>query len=295
MGVDDVEPLVAVSGGAAPARRRRRRGPAGREREHLDFDDAGPPAAPATWSATKLPSAGPLGARVHVGDDQRAHGRSAASVSAAADCRAGAATHRSNSAASRVPLWHHRHAPAELPVAVFDSGVGGLTVLHELLVSLPTEDYLVPRRHRALPVRRAAARTSCGSSRSRSPSTCSNRARSCSSSRATRPARRRSRRSRSTWRRRPRGRRDRRGRARRRSSPSRAAAAAGSACSRRRRRSPAAPTSARCWPPIRTCTSRASPARTSRRSSRRASRSTSRSSRPSAPTARRCARPRSTP
>jgi glutamate racemase len=30
----------------------------------------------------------------------------------------------------------------ELPVAVFDSGVGGLTVLHELLVSLPTEDYV---------------------------------------------------------------------------------------------------------------------------------------------------------
>jgi glutamate racemase len=28
------------------------------------------------------------------------------------------------------------------PVAVFDSGVGGLTVLHELLVSLPTEDYV---------------------------------------------------------------------------------------------------------------------------------------------------------
>jgi glutamate racemase len=33
-------------------------------------------------------------------------------------------------------------APAQLPVAVFDSGVGGLTVLHELLVSLPGEDYL---------------------------------------------------------------------------------------------------------------------------------------------------------
>jgi glutamate racemase len=32
--------------------------------------------------------------------------------------------------------------PVELPVAVFDSGVGGLTVLHELLVSLPGEDYL---------------------------------------------------------------------------------------------------------------------------------------------------------
>jgi glutamate racemase len=29
-----------------------------------------------------------------------------------------------------------------LPIAVFDSGVGGLTVLHELLVSLPHEDFL---------------------------------------------------------------------------------------------------------------------------------------------------------
>jgi glutamate racemase len=32
--------------------------------------------------------------------------------------------------------------PRERPVAVFDSGVGGLTVLHELLVQLPHEDYL---------------------------------------------------------------------------------------------------------------------------------------------------------
>ena len=31
---------------------------------------------------------------------------------------------------------------AQQPVAVFDSGVGGLTVLHDLLVSLPTEDYV---------------------------------------------------------------------------------------------------------------------------------------------------------
>jgi glutamate racemase len=31
---------------------------------------------------------------------------------------------------------------AHQPVGVFDSGVGGLTVLHELLVSLPTEDYV---------------------------------------------------------------------------------------------------------------------------------------------------------
>jgi glutamate racemase len=36
-------------------------------------------------------------------------------------------------------------APApdpSLPIAVFDSGVGGLTVLHECLVSLPEEDYV---------------------------------------------------------------------------------------------------------------------------------------------------------
>jgi glutamate racemase len=32
--------------------------------------------------------------------------------------------------------------PATLPIAVFDSGVGGLTVLHELLVSLPEEDFV---------------------------------------------------------------------------------------------------------------------------------------------------------
>ena len=33
-------------------------------------------------------------------------------------------------------------ASPDQPVGVFDSGVGGLTVLHELLVSLPTEDYV---------------------------------------------------------------------------------------------------------------------------------------------------------
>ena len=37
--------------------------------------------------------------------------------------------------------WAH-DAERSLPIAVFDSGVGGLTVLHELLVSLPAEDYV---------------------------------------------------------------------------------------------------------------------------------------------------------
>jgi glutamate racemase len=32
--------------------------------------------------------------------------------------------------------------PRERPIAVFDSGVGGLTVLHELLVALPHEDFV---------------------------------------------------------------------------------------------------------------------------------------------------------
>jgi glutamate racemase len=46
------------------------------------------------------------------------------------------------------PLCHHEAMPApapaasDRPIAVFDSGVGGLTVLHELLVSLPSEDFL---------------------------------------------------------------------------------------------------------------------------------------------------------
>jgi glutamate racemase len=34
------------------------------------------------------------------------------------------------------------HPTPDLPIAVFDSGVGGLTVLHECLVSLPEEDYV---------------------------------------------------------------------------------------------------------------------------------------------------------
>ncbi|HET6447683.1 MAG TPA: glutamate racemase [Conexibacter sp.] len=32
--------------------------------------------------------------------------------------------------------------PSDRPIAVFDSGVGGLTVLHELLVALPGEDFV---------------------------------------------------------------------------------------------------------------------------------------------------------
>jgi len=40
-----------------------------------------------------------------------------------------------------VPPASH-HDPRTRPIGVFDSGVGGLTVLHELLVALPHEDFL---------------------------------------------------------------------------------------------------------------------------------------------------------
>jgi glutamate racemase len=43
---------------------------------------------------------------------------------------------------ARVPGTSPPPPASSRPVAVFDSGVGGLTVLHELLVSLPHEDFL---------------------------------------------------------------------------------------------------------------------------------------------------------
>ncbi len=156
--------------------------------------------------------------------------------------------------------------PAELPVAVFDSGVGGLTVLHELLVSLPTEDYVYlgdtarfPYGERTQAELRAFAIEIADHLLDAA-------APSCWWSRATPPARRRWTRSRSTLR----------------TgvevdvigvvAPATQLAVAGSrtggsGCWRRRRPSPAAPTSARCARPTRTSTSRAWPARTWRRSS----------------------------
>ena len=45
-------------------------------------------------------------------------------------------------AAARATIARVASLDRSLPVAVFDSGVGGLTVLHECLVSLPHEDFL---------------------------------------------------------------------------------------------------------------------------------------------------------
>jgi len=45
-------------------------------------------------------------------------------------------------AAYHAPVATRTADPRARPIAVFDSGVGGLTVLHELLVQLPHEDFL---------------------------------------------------------------------------------------------------------------------------------------------------------
>ena len=63
-------------------------------------------------------------------------------------------------------------APDEVrrrPVGVFDSGVGGLTVLHELLVRLPHEDYLYLADSARLPYGARAPERAARRSRSRSP------------------------------------------------------------------------------------------------------------------------------
>ena len=55
-----------------------------------------------------------------------------------------ASSRRRPGAAGRLRDWPRalQAIRATRPIAVFDSGVGGLTVLHELLVSLPHEDFL---------------------------------------------------------------------------------------------------------------------------------------------------------
>src|SRR6478736_2013544 len=41
--------------------------------------------------------------------------------------------------------------PDERPIGLFDSGVGGLTVLHECLVTMPNEDFVYLGDHARLP------------------------------------------------------------------------------------------------------------------------------------------------
>ncbi len=63
--------------------------------------------------------------------------------------------------------------PDQRPIGVFDSGVGGLTVLHECLVTMPNEDFVYLGDHARLPVGAADRATRCAASRRRSASTSS--------------------------------------------------------------------------------------------------------------------------
>ena len=61
--------------------------------------------------------------------------------------RPGWSQRTSRPAEPRGRVWEHAHPVLRVPqptapIGVFDSGVGGLTVLHELLVALPQEDFL---------------------------------------------------------------------------------------------------------------------------------------------------------
>jgi len=64
------------------------------------------------------------------------------------------------------------------PVAMFDSGVGGLTVLHECLVSLPEEDFVYLGDTAMFPTGRAIP-TASASASATSPGCCWIAARSC--------------------------------------------------------------------------------------------------------------------
>ena len=57
-------------------------------------------------------------------------------------CGGRAALHASGANTAPAKETEAHLSPRDLPIAVFDSGVGGLTVLHECLVSLPAEDFL---------------------------------------------------------------------------------------------------------------------------------------------------------
>jgi len=72
MGVDDVEPIVAMTAPQRPRAIDVGARPARCEREHLNFHNAGPPQR-RHLVGDEAAERRLLGTRVHVGDDQRAH------------------------------------------------------------------------------------------------------------------------------------------------------------------------------------------------------------------------------
>ncbi len=149
MSVDDVEvaPCRALRGEAAQVKGRARQGrPARRELIELDvqFVQA---AQRGDLVAHKLPALGMAGIGEHVGYHQRP--QHPLTVALWNDGLRGARVRPSIIRASlHDPRIGFRMSPftdqdpRARPIAVFDSGVGGLTVLHELLVRLPREDFV---------------------------------------------------------------------------------------------------------------------------------------------------------
>src|SRR5258706_6635812 len=58
---------------------------------------------------------------------------------------------RSGLVSRRQPSSYNRAMTDTRPIGVFDSGVGGLTVLHECLVTMPNEDFVYLGDHARLP------------------------------------------------------------------------------------------------------------------------------------------------
>jgi glutamate racemase len=128
MGVHDVEALGVAEALAQLARGAGKCGGPRRELVQLDFDSA-ERAQRGGLVAHEAAALGVRGVGLHVGVHQRAHVPPKVAPSPEYDGEVGSP--RANPS-----------DPRERPIGVFDSGVGGLTVLHELLVALPHEDFL---------------------------------------------------------------------------------------------------------------------------------------------------------
>ncbi len=135
VGVDDVEALTPVAATHLPgAAYERVRAWGHLEQLRLDPIQA---AQRVDLVAYEAPARGMGAVGQHVRDHERAHGVDGSARPCGMMARMNSGL--SGSDARERPAGRD---PGARPIAVFDSGVGGLTVLHELLVRLPREDYI---------------------------------------------------------------------------------------------------------------------------------------------------------
>ena len=74
-----------------------------------------------------------------------------AAASATSEAKTTRKTLRPNHERVEKPVAFYNRPVDPRPVGVFDSGVGGLTVLHECLVTMPHEDFVYLGDHARLP------------------------------------------------------------------------------------------------------------------------------------------------